>query len=600
MVRRVNFAVSAGLGFVVVLASVAILTTDRAVEAALVATVVVGAVGAAGILRHIAVRDLRALAVAEAKLRESEARFAGILSIAPNAIITTDQGARIVHFNHEAEAMFGWRATEIIGEPLGRLLPPAAATVHDDHMAGFAQSPDVVRVMGKRREVSGRRRNGEEFPAEVSISKLSTDRGLLFTAVVRDITAQRRLALHEHTLAIAGIRLAATLDFETTVRLVVDLPVPIAGDWCLLDLLDTSGEGIATIRRIGSSHADAKRHLALRSIEARGLDWDSPWEAIDVLRSGEPRMNLDVSRDWLEAHAIDADELRDLDALGLQSCVAIPLKARERVIGALTVGRSDRRLDASEIELVTELAAQAALAIESATLYRRAQRAVAGRDHVLAVVSHDLRTPAAAIAMCARTLLEHLPADEAERQALYATIVESSDWMHRLLQDLLDAASIDAGRLAVDIRPHPVAPLLAAAESLFAESARTAGVQLHFDCQAGLPDVLIDDGRIVQLLGNLIANALRFTPRGGRVDVTAGAGERGVILTVRDTGIGIGPDHLDHVFDRFWQATSPGASRGAGLGLAIAKGIADAHRGRIWVESEPGSGSTFHVELPAA
>lgn len=604
MVRRLNLSLAVGLGFLGVVAAVAVVTRDRPLEASLIGALLVIAVAATWVLRRAVVRDLEAREAAEAKLRDSEAHFAGILAIAADAIITTDESTRIIHFNHAAESMFGYAAADVIGQPLSMLLPPAVAAVHTQHMANFGRSTDTARHKDIRRQVAGRRRNGEEFPAEASISKLTTAEGLLFTAVVRDVTDQQRLAHHEHTLAVAGARLAATLDYEATLRLVVELPVLAAGDWCLLDLIefdDGDGDGeVPVLRRIASSHSNAGRHHALRSIEARGLDWDSPSDAIDVMRTGEARLHTTLSADWIEAHAIDASELEDIRQLGVRSCVTLPLWARERVIGTLTVGTSERPLLPADVDLARALAERGALAIDTALLYRRAQRAIAGRDQVLAIVSHDLRTPATTIAMCARTLLEHPPALPEERQALYSTIIESSNWMHRLMQDLLDAASVDAGRLAVDAQPRAVAPMVAAAAALFAQPAQTADVMLHIRMPPGLPDVQADDARVLQLLGNLLANALRFTPGGGCVTIRAEAGPGGVVLSVSDTGVGIEADQLAHVFDRFWQVSSAGGVRGTGLGLAIAKGIVDAHRGRIWVESEVGRGSTFFVELPLA
>lgn len=600
MIRRVDISLAAGLLFVTGVMAVAVGTTNPVVERTIMAGLLLIAVPTVWLLRRAIVRDLVAQAAADAMVRDHEARFAGILAIAADAIVTTDEAGRIVHFNRGAELMFDHVASEVIGQPLGTLLPPIRVAAHAKHMVEFAKSRDTARRMSDRPEVWGRRRNGEEFPAEVSISKLPTSEGTLFTAMVRDVTDQRRREHFDHTLAVAGARLGATLDYESIFRLVVELPVHAAADWCLLDVIEDVETGSPVLRRIASTHTDAARHQALRSIEARGLDWDAPSDSIDVIRTGETRVEYQVSDDWLEAHATGASELEDLRRLGVRSCATVPLVVRERAIGTLVVGTSSRTMLPTDIKLVTAIADRAALALDNAALYRQARRALAGRDHVLAVVSHDLRTPAAAIAMCARALLEHPPEAPAERRALCATILESSDWMHRLIQDLLDAASIDAGRLAVDPQPQPLAPMVSAVTALFRERAHSAGVALDAALPNDLPLALADHARVVQLLGNLVGNALRFTPAGGAVTLGASAGPGGVTVSVRDTGTGIAPEHLPHIFDRFWRAEERGVARGAGLGLAIAKGIVDAHQGRIWVESAVGRGSTFFVLLPAA
>jgi PAS domain S-box-containing protein len=539
-------------------------------------------------------------AAALAELRASEARFAGILAIAADAIISIDETGAIVHFNLAAESMFGYPVGETIGKSLDLLLPERRVAAHRHHVAGFAASGETARRMGERREVSGRRRDGTVFPADVSISQLATPGGKLFTAVVRDVTEQRRKEHHEHTLAVAGARLAGTLEYDAMLELVVQLAVHSIGDWCMLDMIEGRDGMPPTLRRLVSPHSDLGRHTALQSIAARGIDWDSPSEAIDVLRTGQPRVHRRVSTEWLEAHAVDAVELSDIECLGIGSCLCVPLSVHDQVIGALTIGRHEPTLADADLVLARALADQAALAIDNTLLYRRAQRALAGRDEVLAVVSHDLRTPASAITMCARTLLEHPPADADDRRALYATILESAAWMHRLMQDLLDAASIDAGRLAMHLEAQAVAPMLSSAVESFAERARVAAVRFDVDVTGELPAVLADRDRVLQVLGNLISNALRFTGAGGAVTLAASRHAHGVVISVRDTGMGIAPEHLSHLFDRFWQVSRSGVASGSGLGLAIAQGIVHAHHGRIWVESEIGQGSMIAFVLPAA
>lgn len=568
----------------------------------LVATIIVLlllALGLSLLTRRIVVRDLEQRTRIEGQLRASEARFSGVLAIAADAIVSIDAGGTIVSFNHAAETVFGYQTSDAIGKPLDMLLPQRYAAAHRAHVAGFASSSDVSRRMGERREVAGRRRDGTEFPADVSISKLATPDGLLFTAVVRDVTVQRRLEHHEHTLAVAGARLTRTLDYEDMLRLVVDLPVHAIGDWSLLDVIESQGAGPGALRRVVSSHADAARHAALQSMAGRGLDWDSPSEAIDVIRTGQPRLRASDLADSLEAHAGSADELRDLQVLGAGSYLCVPLIVRDRVIGALTIGRHEPTLTAADLALAQAIAEPGALAIDNARLYGQAQRALAARDEVLAIVSHDLRTPASAITMCAKTLIHHPPASPEDRRALYQTILESADWMHRLMQDLLDAASIDAGRLAVHLESQAVAPMVQAAAAAMMERAREASVTLSVDVEDELPSVLADRERILQLLGNLLGNAVRFTPKGGTIELLARRDDDGVRITVRDSGTGIEPEHLPHIFDRFWQVSRAGIAKGSGLGLAIAKGIVDAHRGTIGVDSTPGAGSTFHLVLPS-
>jgi PAS domain S-box-containing protein len=573
--------------------------SQQGVAAVAVALLLLGIV-VSWLMRRALIRDLTGRARIEAELRASEARFAGILAIAADAIISIDGSGAIVNFNQSAERMFGHDAREILGQSLDLLIPPRYIPAHHQHVSDFAASGDTARRMGERREVAGRRRDGSEFPADVSISRLTTPTGTLFTAVVRDVTEQRRLEHHEHTLAIAGARFAGSLDYEATLKAVTDFPVHTIGDWCVLDIIEGRDDTAPRLRRIVSFHTDLARHTALESIQKRGSHWDSLWEAIDVMRTGQARIQPDVGSEWREAHAEDASELEDLRQLGVRSSLCVPLLVGEEVIGALTIGRHEATLEPSDLNLAKAVADQASLAIAGARLYRSTQRALDARNEVLAIVSHDLRTPASAITMCARTLLEHPPATAEERHLLHATILESAEWMHRLMRDLLDAASIDAGRLSVVAEPHAVRPVLDQAVAVASKAATDAGIALDVVAMASLPQVMIDRDRTLQVVANLVSNALRFTGAGGTVTISAKHLGDGVTISVRDSGTGIPAEQLPRLFDRFWQARQRGIGRGTGLGLTIAKGIVEAQGGRIWVESAVGQGSTFSFTVPLA
>ncbi len=553
-------------------------------------------------MRRTLIRDLNERARIEAELRASEARFAGILAIAADAIVSIDESGAIVNLNHCSETMFGYDAKEILGQSLDLLIPTRRIIAHHGHVGDFARSAETARRMGERREVAGRRRDGAEFPADVSISKLATPTGMLFTAVVRDVTEQRRLENHEHTLAVVGARLTGSLDYETTLRAVADLPVHAIGDWCLLDVIERRDNGPSLLRRVVSRHTDLVRHEALQSIAARGLHWDSPSETIDVIRTKEVRMQSPVSPEWLEAHTENAGELEDMVRLGTGSWLCVPLVVNDEVIGALTIGRHQATLKSTDLDLAKAVAETASLAIASAVLHQSAQRALSARDEVLAVVSHDLRTPASAITMCARRLLDDPPSSAEERRTLYATVLESADWMHRLMQDLLDAASIDAGRLSIAPESHDISAILQQAAAFARDRAAQSGIALTVAEPVQLPQVMVDRDRTLQAIANLVSNALRFTAAGGAVTIAAASDATDVVISIRDTGTGIPADHLPRLFDRFWHARQRGIGRGTGLGLAIVKRIVEAQGGRIWVDSKVSEGSTlcFTVPLPRA
>jgi PAS domain S-box-containing protein len=227
------------------------------------------------------------------------------------------------------------------------------------------------------------------------------------------------------------------------------------------------------------------------------------------------------------------------------------------------------------------------------------RRAVRVREEVVSVVSHDLRNPLGVVAGAADLLLD-LPLGEAERIKQADIIRRSAQRMGRLIQDLLDVARIEAGALVV--RPVVEGPkgILDEIHGVFAPQAEEKGVELEVDIDPGIPPALVDADRIHQALSNLVANALKFTPSGGKVTLSAHEGEEGwIVLSVSDTGPGI-PDHMKgRLFDRFWQASRHDRT-GSGLGLAIVRGIAEAHGGSVEVLSKKGAGATFSLRLRAA
>jgi PAS domain S-box-containing protein len=232
-------------------------------------------------------------------------------------------------------------------------------------------------------------------------------------------------------------------------------------------------------------------------------------------------------------------------------------------------------------------------------------QAIRARDDMMGIVSHDLRNPASAVKMLARSILaesrerDDIPPDVAERVEI---MLQAAAQIDALIQDLLDVTRLEAGRLTVSPRDVAPAPLVEAALYAMRALAESSGVALKASYADELPMVYADPERVTQLLSNLVGNALKFTPAGGRVEVRVQPYDEGTLVSVIDTGDGIPAEQLPHVFDRFFQVSSTrvGARHGAGLGLPIARGIVEAHGGTIWIESAAGRGTTVRFTLPAA
>lgn len=545
-------------------------------------------------------RRVRALQDVEHDLRISEAKYAGILDIAADAIISVDDAQRIVHFNSGAEVIFGYARGEMIGQPLARLIPERYRAAHEEHMRRFAAGPETARRMGERREIFGLRRGDIEFPAEASISRLQTPTGMLFTVVLRDITERKRIEHEQRFLATAGEELARSLDYEATAQLAANVAVPALADACVLDLV----EGDVVTRRIVSEGGPDRVHAPLAALAAAGpIGRDSPSRVIDVLRTRRSDLVANVTDEWLEAHTDDAPHLAAAwRVLAPRSLMIVPLVTREHLLGTLTlIGIDPRRTyDPTDLSFAEDIARRLALALDNARLYHAARTATRARDEVLGLVSHDLQNPIAAIAMGASVLRDQPPGDVDGRRQLLRMITESTEWMQRLIRDLLDVSAIEAGRLSIERRGERPAPIVASATRMLASALAERSIDLDIAVPDDLPLVDVDATRVEQVLVNLLGNAIKFTAPGGRITIRATPNGANLEMSLADSGIGIALEEQAHVFERFWQARHTTRRRGAGLGLAIAKGIIDAHGGRIWVASTPGQGSTFTFTLPLA
>ena len=535
----------------------------------------------------------------EQALRASEAKFSGILSIAADAIITIDDSHRIIHFNQGAEETFGYSAAEAIGQPISLLLPERYRGPHEAHMRAFAESPESSRRMGHRRAVSGRRRDGSEFPAEASISKLNQpDGGRIFTVVLRDITERKRTEDADRFLTDALARLSQSLQQDAVIESVATLTVPVLADACFIDVVGDNDE----IRRYARAEKPEAREVMATLAASFAPTQDSPSPVVDALRRGRPELIERIDDDWLEATEEHAPAISLWKRLGMRSMYVVPLMVAERAIGALVLldlGRRTGRFTPDAQTLIERFAGGAALALGNARLYSAARRATSARDEVLAVVSHDLRNPISAIAMCARILREAPPTDTEERERMLTAITEATVWMQQLIRDLLDVSAIEAGRMSVDRQPGSLASIVSTATGMVSGEIEQRSIQLVVEpVDEGLA-VNVDTSRIVQVITNLLGNAIKFTNAGGTVTVRAQREPTAIVVSVTDTGIGIDPDAVPHIFDRFWQARAT-PRRGSGLGLAIARGIVEAHGGRLWVESQLGKGSTFSFSIPVA
>ncbi len=536
-------------------------------------------------LTSMFVRDITRRKQAEEALRDSEERFRTALDHAPIGMALVGLDGRFLRVNRALCDLLGYPDDAL------RALTFQQITHPDDLAADLAQAERLLagEISGYEMEKRYLHRDGHAVWVQLTGSLVRGPGGepRYFIAQVQDVTERRRMLERERFLADAGRLLAMPLEVEATLREVAALAVPRLADRCVVEVLGDDGH----LRWAQAAAADPAVQARLRARLAERVEDGVARPAVaGVLATGTPRLLAEPGE-------------ADAEGAGLPpacSEMVVPLVADGRTLGAvtLTAAESARRYGADDLALAVELAQRAATVIDKARLYAAARQAVRTRDEVLGIVAHDLRGPLGAIGMYA-----HLLADPATRDGdgwpWIDGINRMVDQMSRLIQDLLDVAALDSGRLRMEpfaLRPDAV---LREAEAAVAAQANAAGVRLEVEAAPGLSAVHGDPDRVLQVLGNLLGNALKFTPAGGRVVLRAAPAPDGVAFSVADTGPGMPPEVLARVFDRFWQARTSRRA-GAGLGLAIARGIVEAHGGRIRAESEPGAGSTFTFTLPLA
>lgn len=524
----------------------------------------------------------------------TDAILAGIVTISADAIICVDAAQRIIFFNEGAETIFGYGAAEIMGQSLEQLIPERYRATHASHVRGFGNSEVRARRMGERGQILGLRQNGEEFPAEAAISHLGVEPNKIYSVVLRDVTERRRAHETQTFLAEAGEKLASTLSHDETLKNVARLAVPRLADACVVHSFHGGQfQGVAVEHVDTTRVAEIERQRAEHPIDATG---DHP--IAEVMRSLRPIV-WSGSKMAEEPADTDIAELGDIFGRAPSAGIILPLRARDQLLGVVAMYREKGSYDNNDLFLAGELARRAAIAIDNARLYDLVHTGIRARDDMIGIVSHDLRNPVNAVKMIAGVILDR-QGDEplSPEMGNYASVIrQAAEQMDELIQDLLDVTRVEAGRLAVNMRSQNTEEMLSDTLRTLAPVAADRKLALRLNAPDDLPNVLADRERFSQAISNLVGNAVKFSQPGGEIFVRVAVLDKELLFSVSDKGSGMTSEQLSHAFDRFWQSSRTDR-QGAGLGLAITKGIVDAHGGRIWAESAPGAGSTFYFTLP--
>jgi PAS domain S-box-containing protein len=413
--------------------------------------------------------------------------------------------------------------------------------------------------------------------------------------------AEKQARAHLALLARAGELFALSASHEEILRHVVSVTLPDLGDFGFFDVVEGN-----EVRRIPAAFEDEETQALLA--QTSWAKWERKDKNLCGLSSGKAGIESHIDEAWLRDSELAPEQAELFRRLRLGSLITVPLLAHERLMGALTLcfGKSGRHHTHEQLELAEELARRATIALEQARMYTAAQEAAKRaedanrlKDEFLATVSHELRTPLNAM-LGWTTLLRQRSLEPSVARAL-DVIYRNCRAQVQIVDDILDVSRIINGKFHLDLKPIDLLTLATEALEVARPSAIAKEIHLELRTDAQVCLLVGDPDRLQQVIWNLVSNAVKFTEKGGRVELQIGREGASVTLSVQDTGRGIDSDFLPFVFERFKQADSSTTRRfgGLGLGLAVVRHIVELHGGQVFANSPgPGLGATFKIVIP--
>jgi PAS domain S-box-containing protein len=547
----------------------------------------------------VVMHDLTARVRLEQELRDARGFLENVLqSITDYSLVALDLERRILFWNEGARRIFGYTSQEMVGASADVLHRP------DDFASGVAPSLYARALdQGSAEAVMYRRRkDGSHFLARMVVSRRSDHDGKPtgYLLISRDVTREERRAEQDRLLAAIGPLLTSSLERSQVINAAAELLVHDFADVCIVALVDEthSGLGITSSRVV---HRDARQKPVAVALESIHVDPRRTHLAAAALQTRQTTLVAYVAPEYLDSVAQTEEQRRLLHDLAPVSLISLPLEAHATLLGALTVISTDpkRHYEEADASFVEQIAMRLALSLDNARLFESSTKALTARDEVLRVVAHDLRNPLGTIRMQASLMSMDEGNAEHDGRKGGEVIARAANRMNHLIQDLLDVARLEAGHLSVKQAGVSARTLIVDALDAQQGLAANASLKLRAELPEHLPDVWADRDRMLQVFENLIGNATRHTKPGGGIIAGASPHDHEVMFWVKDTGEGISADDLPHIFERFWQRRKEEGG-GAGLGLPIVKGLIESQGGRVWVESAPGTGSTFFFTVPVA
>jgi PAS domain S-box-containing protein len=541
-------------------------------------------------------RRTREAQAAERRLAEAaHARLAAIVESSDDAILSHDPGGAIQSWNAGAERLFGYAAAEAVGRPVTLIAPPERLGEQRDILDRVRRGERVDPIETVRVAKDGRR-----IDVSLAVSPIRDPDGRVVGAskVARDVTARKRAERAVRFLSDASASLAELVDYESTLQRIANLAVGEFADWCVVDILDDDGRR----RRLGVTKTPAG------AAGGRPADFGPAEGAAGVvphvLRTGEPEVVPDLAALDPGSAPLGPERVAGLRGLGVRSYLCVPLLSRGRVIGGMTFLSSCpwRRYGPEELRAAENLAERVATAIENARLYRALQEQDRRKDEFLATLAHELRNPLAPVRTGVQILRAAAPPDPRVGATLGMMERQLAHLVH-LVDDLMDASRVSSGKVALRKERVELKVVVDAAVETTRSAVEAAGHELTVALPDGPLALDADPTRLVQVLTNLLNNAAKYTPPGGRIVVSVGRDAESAVVRVADTGVGIPADMLPKVFEMFTQvgASIDRSQGGLGIGLTLVKRLVEMHGGTVRADSPgPGRGTTFTVRLPLA
>ncbi|WP_052518775.1 ATP-binding protein [Archangium violaceum] len=543
------------------------------------------------------------LRTTQSQLEERESHIRLLLDSAAEGIFGLDLQGCCTFVNRSALRMLGYTdAGELLGQDAHLLWHHSRA---DGSPFPRSECPILMALHGGIEDHDEDdliwRKDGTWFPVErwsYPMREGGGQVGIVSTFV--DITARKRAEETQHFLIEASTQLAELHDETHTLERVARLAVPQLGQWCLVDRVDDVGQ----LHRAAWVHQEPARQELLRELaELTAPDWSSLQPTVRVLSTGGPLLADEALAALRHAGDSGARYPELLRRLGTRTAIALPISVRGQTLAALLLVSDTPgfQYGPHELALARELARRASVAMDNARLYRQSQEAVRLREDFLSVASHELHTPLTPLRLHLQTLQRALATrgDGAGTGRLMTKVDKALAQERRLSQlvdDLLDVSRLTSGRLRLRLEQVDLVELTRDLAERFSEQARAADCTLRVTT-AGATTGRWDRMRLEQVLTNLITNALKYgVGHPVELHVTSAGGR--ARWSIRDHGIGIAPEDLERIFGRFERAVSTRQYGGLGLGLYISREIARAFGGDIHVESRPGAGAVFTLELP--